>query len=153
MTGVRIRWAVLGKVAAIAVAGLAAVQVLPGLLRAPEPPPLAADVGLPRTAPGPRFQRDEMRPKRTTDRLVAPRPAEVAPRRHSGSAASTVIASTPRHRRAAPGASKPAPEPVAAAPAPPVAIPPPPAPISPPENQPAAAPEAPDDGSVEFAPH
>jgi hypothetical protein len=159
MTGVRVRWTVLGRVAAIAVAGLAAVQVLPGLLRAPEPPPLAADVGLPRPQAVARFHRHEPRAKGTADRTVRPRPVRTAPRR-SGPAGSAVISSFPRRHKANPRPSKPAPEPVAAAPVQPSAVALPTAPAAAAETQPTATPEAPiappeppNDGSVEFAPH
>ena len=40
----------LGKGLALALVGLLALQVLPSLLTAPAPPPLAADVGLPKVA-------------------------------------------------------------------------------------------------------
>jgi hypothetical protein len=148
VTGVRIRWAVLAKVAAIAVGGLAALQVLPGMLRAPEPPPLAADVGLPRVAANARFQRDEIRAKGTADR--EPRARRPARDRKGGPAASAVIGSAPRRHGRTP---KPAPDPAALAPIQPPAVSPPPAPIVAAESDLPAAPESPNDGSVEFAPH
>jgi len=40
----------MARVAAVAAAALLALQALPGLLRPPEPPPLAPDVGLPQVA-------------------------------------------------------------------------------------------------------
>ena len=51
---VRIHWQTVGKLAAAAAVALLGLQLLPGLLRAPEPPPLDADVGLPRVAAEPR---------------------------------------------------------------------------------------------------
>jgi hypothetical protein len=51
MAGVRIRWRGVARVAAIVVVGLLALRLVPDLLRAPEPPPLAANVGLPRAEP------------------------------------------------------------------------------------------------------
>ena len=51
VTGVRIRWRGVARVAAIVVVALLALRLLPGLLRAPEPPPLGADVGLPKAKP------------------------------------------------------------------------------------------------------
>jgi len=50
MGGVRVRWRAVGKAAAIAAAGLAALALLPSLARPPVPPPLPRDVGLPRIA-------------------------------------------------------------------------------------------------------
>src|SRR3954453_8912192 len=43
----RVRWTSAAKATAIAVAALVALQALPALLKPPEPPPLAPDVGLP----------------------------------------------------------------------------------------------------------
>ena len=51
MAGVRIRWRGVARVAAVVLVALIALRLLPGLLRAPEPPPLGADVGLPRATP------------------------------------------------------------------------------------------------------
>src|SRR3954451_10335951 len=51
MRRVRVRWTSAAKAAAIAVAALVALQALPALLKPPEPPPLAADVGLPKVVP------------------------------------------------------------------------------------------------------
>ncbi len=54
MSGWRIRWSSAGRAAAIAVAALAALAVLPSLLGGSEPPPLPADVGLaPAATPAP----------------------------------------------------------------------------------------------------
>jgi hypothetical protein len=44
----RIRWSSLGRPIAAALAMIVAIALLPGLLAAPEPPPLPADIGLPR---------------------------------------------------------------------------------------------------------
>lgn len=121
----------LGKLVAIAVAGLALLQVLPGLLRAPEPPPLAADVGLPRVK-------------------VAPAAKPTPPHRHRRkrllpALAPGVISSAPRRQRVArPPRTPPPPVPAEPPPAPPPEAPPPP----PSEPLP-----PPNDGSVEFAPH
>src|SRR5882724_1839293 len=51
MGRVRIRWRGVARAAAIVLVGLIALRLLPGFLRAPEPPPLAADVGLPKATP------------------------------------------------------------------------------------------------------
>src|ERR1700745_2438437 len=77
MRGVRVRWGSAVKVAAIAVGALLALQALPALLKPPEPPPRAPDVGLPRVVPvqgapkpAPRkqwFQPDDIRPKGTME--------------------------------------------------------------------------------------
>ena len=48
MGAVRIRWRSAARVLAVAGGCLLALRVLPGLLEAPEPPPLGDDVGLPR---------------------------------------------------------------------------------------------------------
>ena len=44
----RVRWSAAGKATLVAVVALLALRLLPPLLKPPEPPPLAADVGLPR---------------------------------------------------------------------------------------------------------
>jgi len=48
MWGLRIRWRRVARTAAIVVVGLIALRLVPTLLRAPEPPPLGRDVGLPK---------------------------------------------------------------------------------------------------------
>src|SRR5689334_7492309 len=74
--GVRIRWPLAARIAAAIAASLAALQLLPGLLRPPDPPPLPPDVGLigvhapahtPQSTPGRR-------------RLEARRPDPASPR-------------------------------------------------------------------------
>jgi hypothetical protein len=164
MGRVRVQWRGVGKVAVAAVLGLAALQVLPGLLRPPQAPPLAADVGLPRVSGGER----EIAIREADAKPRPRRPPH--PRRADGvSAATAVIGTTPqeprpkRSRRKGrvefvrplrtksirPSASTPAPAPEA----PPYV--PPPAPPPAPEFVPAQAPEPPPppgDGSVEFAP-
>lgn len=82
MAGVRIRWRGVARAAAIVVIGLIALRLLPGFLRAPEPPPLAADVGLPRA-----------KPLVTEPALTVARPATKASR--------TPPAKAPRRRRKA----------------------------------------------------
>ena len=145
----------MAKVAAAAFVGLILLSVLPGLLRAPDPPPLGADVGLPKrvvTEPAlrpPSRRRKSRRSPRTT-------PVPDAP-----AATATIGTRTrrPRHRKHRPhrtDAGEPAarrretsPEPVPeyTPPAPPEAAPEPVA------EPPPAPPSTPGDGSQEFAPH
>jgi hypothetical protein len=154
MASVRIRWRGVARAAAIVVVGLLALRVVPGLLRAPEPPPLGRDVGLPRASAAP------VKPVRA---VTKPKPREkkktrVLPDR---AASVAVIGAHHRHRvRRHRRGTMPGPEPVeSTAPAVPEYVPPPP-----PETPPAAAPElpaapppasstTPGDGSQEFAPH
>jgi hypothetical protein len=161
MGEIRIRWRGVAKVAAIALVGLLAVRLLPTFLRAPEPPPLSADVGLPKAGP----VTDVPRPAATARVADVPRPARHprkqrrrARRRRSrphkvrdAPAAKAVIGSRQQHRVAARPArdAKRATEPT-----------PPPAPSYVPPTIPEAIPEpsaplpsTPGDGSQEFAPH
>lgn len=157
MGRVRVRWRGVGKVAAVLIAGLVALQVLPGLLKPPEAPPLAADVGLPRVSV-PHEPAVEIH-----EPAQASKPPKVKPepRRSNGlSAATAVIGTTPRRhkpRRREPRGDlfshterkSPAPPPPAPPPPPePPPYVPPPAPEPPPNPPP-----PPTDGSVEFAPH
>jgi hypothetical protein len=48
MGPIRIRWRSAARIGGFALAGLIVLKLLPGLLEPPDPPPLAADVGLPR---------------------------------------------------------------------------------------------------------
>jgi hypothetical protein len=136
MGRVRVRWSTVAKVVLGAIIALLALQLLPALLKPPEPPPLAADVGLPKVVVEP---------------VVKPVPA-AAPKRH----VPLRLQREPRRRKRLPAPSpapvgnpKPAPNPLPPAPAPmPVPAPSPvPAPAPVPEPPP-----PPDDGSVEFAP-
>jgi hypothetical protein len=165
MGDVRIRWRGVAKVAAIALVGLLAVRLLPSLLRAPEPPPVAADVGLPKATP----VTDVPRPAGTTRATDVPRPARHPRKRRRPSrqrrsrphkvrdapAAKAVIGSKRRHRVAARPAhdlqkvteSTPPPAPRYV---------PPPIPEAAPERLPEPSPaprSTPGDGSQEFAPH
>jgi hypothetical protein len=151
MGGVRVRWRSVGKVAALAAGGLIALQALPGLLRAPEPPPLAADVGLPRPLPGEVREEIDLRagpadPARGgavirervgPARVVRRSPPKARPvLRPEPASISTPPPAPPSAPAPAPAASPaPPPQPEAVSPAPPPAAPPP------------------SDGSVEFAPH
>jgi hypothetical protein len=137
------------KLAAIAVGAFAALQVLPALLRPPQPPPLEADVGLPRVGatrepvrggepaprpeaspPKPRFATDGERPKRIAKRPIRKRATESRFHRDASRSKGTAQ-------------SSPAPLPAAAAAPPPVTS------AAPPPVQPAPT----GDGSEEFAPH
>jgi outer membrane biosynthesis protein TonB len=158
MAGIRIRWRGVARVAAIAFVVLIAVRLLPGFLRAPEPPPLGADVGLPQGAPVPDVPR-EGAPRRAgrdrTTRAAAPVP--------DAPASKAVIGTRHRHRVTRKHA--PAPENAVELPPPPTPeyVPPPapepvaepaPEPIAEPAPEPSPAPRStPGDGSEEFAPH
>jgi len=160
------------KVALAAAVGLLGLQALPALLRPPEAPPLAADVGLPRA----RADEAEL-----VIREADPRPrSRPRPRRSRGlSAATAVIGTTPRRhqprqrdrggkphpnagrkgpRRSRPIPPAPPPPPAPAPYEPPPQPPPDPPPTLEPVPAPAPAPAPqpappPSDGSVEFAPH
>jgi hypothetical protein len=99
MAGFRIRWRGVAKVAAIALVGLLAVRLLPGFLRAPEPPPLSADVGLPKAAP----VTDVPRPAGTASTTDKPQSARTAPKtdapRPTGTAQVTDVPRPTRHPR------------------------------------------------------
>jgi hypothetical protein len=165
MAGVRIRWRGVARVAAILVVGLVALRLLPGFLQAPEPPPLAADVGLPKATPvtevprggaaepeadvprrravaHPREGRRRSRPQKSH-----PRPVRDAP------ASSAVIGSNREHRVRKVAKPPPRSEPKPESTPPPVPEYVPPL-IPEPIPEPASAPSsAPGDGSQEFAPH
>jgi outer membrane biosynthesis protein TonB len=132
---------------AIVAVGLIAVRLVPGLLRAPEPPPLGADIGLPKAKPATAAigMADRHRPKhRHRGKRAHPSPPHDEP---------TADAKLPPVPKPAP---KPAPEPVESAPPPaPEYVPPPaPEPAPTPVPEPAPAPSStPGDGSEEFAPH
>jgi hypothetical protein len=166
VAGVRIRWRGVARAAAIIVVGLVVLRAVPSLLRTPEPPPVPANVGLPKAMPagGP------VRAVRAGPRKARPRPGAKEPRRRSVPDAPAATARvgtesrrhrTPDHgprpardRRSAP--SKPTLEPIEYTPPPaPEHVPPPaPEPIPTPLPEPPSAPESvPGDGSQEFAPH
>jgi hypothetical protein len=156
-------------VAAILVVGLLVLRLLPGFLRAPEPPPLAADVGLPRAKPVTEVPRGEAA-KPVTDvsgRRAAGR-AAARPRKHrrrsrqqksrprqvsDAPASRAVIGSKRKHRvrQVAKPPSRPEPKPESTPPPVPEYVPPAVA-ESVPEPSP-APPSTPGDGSQEFAPH
>ncbi len=86
MAGMRIRWRGVARVGAIVLIAVIALRLVPGLLRTPEPPPVPADVGLPKAAAG------------TPPSIVPPR-AEAKKRARR---------SVPRRRRGSAGESRPA---------------------------------------------
>lgn len=134
MGRLRIRWGWLARGAGAFLAGLVALQVLPGLLAPPTVPPLAADVGLSGVARTDRPhtvipERGAREPRPEPERTPKPRPS------HGIAAATAVIGTTPRRHRPQP------PPPVSTPPPEPVPVTPTPAP-----------PPAPEDGSLEFAP-
>lgn len=152
MAGIRIRWRGVARVAAIVLVAVIGLRLLPGLLRAPEPPPLGADVGLPQAAPEP----EEPRPvkhRRSRSQKSRLRPVPDAP------AAEAVIGIRRRHRIAKRAREHPArrqPDNAESLPPPsPEYVPPPaPEPIAEPLPEPPPAPRfTPGDGSEEFAPH
>ena len=150
MGGVRVRWSAAGKVGLGLLGGLVALQVLPSVLKPPEPPPLAADVGLP--------QVERESSPHSVRPAVVPKPDHRAKHpSHHGRDTKISSKPKPRHRakqeRRAKPTPPPAPEPV---PTPPPVPAPEPVSASPPEPAPPPAP-APlppaNDGSLEFAPH
>jgi len=147
------------RVAAIVLVALIALRLLPALLHAPEPPPVPANVGLPKGKPS------AARPTRTKPPRPHRRPLHDAP------AATAKIGTGTRHHRKRPPRSHPArphrsPRPpptsegVEPTSPPATELSPPPAPEPVPEPVPAPLPEpppappsVPGDGSQEFAPH
>jgi hypothetical protein len=162
MAGVRIRWRGVARAAAIVVVGLIALRLLPGLLRAPEPPPLGADVGLPQAKPVRAAAKREpkpprQRPKRHRQKPKPRQKVRVVPDRPASKA---VIGTEPKRRRPPNRhhgkTPRPRPAPVESAPpaVPEYVPPPPPEPTPAPVPEPAPTPPpAPGDGSEEFAPH
>jgi hypothetical protein len=153
MASVRIRWRGVARAAAILVVALIALRVVPGLLRAPEPPPLGRDVGLPRGRPAPiEPVREAMTPKphEKKRKKKKKKKARVVPDR----AASTAVIGTHHQRRIRPRrpVAKPAPEPIETTPPPVPEYVPPPSSELPAVPSPAPA-TTPGDGSQEFAPH
>jgi hypothetical protein len=121
------------RLAAVAVACLAALQVFPALLRPPEPPPLPPDVGLP-------IHRDARPPAHAME----PNPiVRSVPERRP----KPRFESQPRDGKGTAGSRAAAAAPTALVPVPPAPASPPPPPVPAPA---AAAPVG--DGSEEFAP-
>jgi hypothetical protein len=139
------------KVAGAALCVVAAIAALPGLLRAPEPPPLGKDVGLPRVRDGAFLSHSEKKaPKPPRRRHAARSRPERAQR--DGSRSKPPPAHKPPDEPA-PDPPPPAPEPQ---PEPPLTPEPAPEPVAPPPPPPTSPPPAPppvEDGSAEFAPH
>src|SRR5919106_916856 len=74
--GLRVRWSAAAKGALLVGSGLLALFALPGLLKPPEPPPLPADVGLPRVAVETPPERQLGRVASVGDGLRSPEAAE-----------------------------------------------------------------------------
>jgi len=137
------------------IAGLLALRLGPALLKPPEPPPLAADVGLQGVAVErvPEHVPERRAPDSSKDPgHVRRQPAPPRQRRRL----EPKIGSKPKPRPKQKAAEKPAPpqSPPAIPAPPPTPEPPAPAPQPAPSPAPAPAPPPPpDDGSAEFAPH
>jgi hypothetical protein len=183
MASVRIRWRGVAKVAAITIVGLIVVRLLPGFLRAPEPPPLGADVGLPKAMPVTEVSRGRAaKPAieasgrvpapssaaRPREQRRRPSPQKSRPRPVRDAAASRAVIGSRRkrrtkrpagvhaHRGKVPEPPSSTEEPVESTPPPPSEYVPPAAPEAVPEPSPGpspAPPSTPGDGSQEFAPH
>jgi hypothetical protein len=136
MAGVRIRWRGVARVAAIVLVAVIALRLLPGLLRAPEPPPLAGDVGLPKAAHPPAPVPDPPTHRKQVTNRHKPRVEK--PHKHV----------TKRKHKA-----DPPPEKIVESPPPPPPEYAPPAAAEPVAEPTPAPPSAPGDGSQEFAPH
>lgn len=150
MAGLRIRWRAVGRVAAILAVGLIALRLVPTLLRAPEPPPLSRDVGLPkvRSAASGTVRVVKKRPRKPHRHVT--HHEHPHPSRDPRPASKAKISSTPRP------APEPPPEPVESGPppAPEYVSPPVPEPSPTPVPDPPPAPRSvPGDGSEEFAAH
>src|ERR1044072_4332135 len=168
--GLRVRWGAAVKGAALIVAALLALQALPGLLKPPDPPPLPADVGLPRGGgstparcvrclPGQERQKGERAPRKR-DSGGWRRGGVHSPvwrlRRERSHNSHRKVPLPGAARKAGEGAPPRRQDPPAATP--PAESDPSPTPALPPEAaapplEPAPPPPAPDDGSMEFAPH
>jgi len=157
MGGIRVRWRALAKLVAIVAAALAALQLLPDLLRPPVPPPLARDVGLPRVKVEPSAKRQQVAGQEPVARKPLPRDViSSVPHRHVAPEPGRMAAKKPganRHRHPAPPVPS---APAVETPPPPPAESPPPVsttPAPPPSPPPPAPTQPPGDGSEEFAPH
>src|SRR5689334_2316972 len=128
---VRVRWSQAWLVLLGVIGIVLALRVAPSLLKAPEPPALPADVGLPRVkAPPVKVVEPLPRPKPPPSSLKRRHRPEPKPK--------------PRHHEPPPAPVPPPPE----APTEPAwSVPPPEAPPPPPVSAP-----PPEDGSMEFAP-
>jgi hypothetical protein len=154
VAGVRIRWRGVARVAAFAVVGVVALRLVPSLLQAPEPPPIPANVGLPKARPTVREPEPPPRPRQTKPHR---RPVPDEP------AATAEIGTRTRHHRKhqrRPHAREHREKTVEMAPPPTPEYVPQPSPEPAPEPVPAPLPEpspaprsVPGDGSQEFAPH
>jgi len=137
---------------ALAVVGvLIALQLIPSLLRPPDPPPLPPDVGLPRVA-ATQPSREPGRPEAGTNPNLGREASGGGARRGAEAAEGSAPSHKPLHPGAR-GSAKRKPTAPARRQDPP-ANPPVPAPEpSPPPEPPPSSPAPSDDGSMEFAPH
>lgn len=162
MVKLRVRWQSAVRLGALVASGCLALAAGPALFRAPDPPPLARDIGLPRVVRAP-DERSGAPPFAFNDAIASPPIPGRQPRsRHHDPG--THRHGRPTRKPAADAAAdgtppgSPAPK-VSAPPLPPTPTPAPtyiPAtPQPPPAASPAPAPAPPPagDGSEEFAPH
>src|SRR5262249_52984059 len=145
----RVRWSMAGRVLLAAGVVLLALRAAPALLKPPAPPPLPADVGLPRVAVAPP-RREPVRSRAMANANLGRGGSGGEGRRRAGAAEGRVRAHKPRHPSARDSAKgKPRPptrrqDPPVIPPVPPSEPPPPPVPAA--ESPP---PPAPGDGSME----
>jgi hypothetical protein len=151
--GLRIRWQLAAKGAAVALAGFIALQLGPALLEPPAPEPLPADVGLPRVVATPKLK--ERKPKRHLGRVASgggvslrAESAEGSAHPLGGSRPSTRSRSQPKRGTPPPRQDPPAETSVPAASPPTLEV----QPSAAEAPTPAPAPTPADDGSMEFAP-
>src|SRR6188472_652488 len=142
----RIRWSQAGAVILVGALVLLALRVAPSLLRAPEPPPVPADVGLPRIEAAPVKPIEITQPKR-----VPPHPEHVHRRRKRKHHAHHQPKQKNKERLVP--TPPPVPPPTPEAPEEPASSAPPPEASPPSVATPTPEPAPPDDGSSEFAPH
>src|SRR3954462_14255500 len=154
MRRVRVRWTSAAKAAAIVVAALVALQALPALLKPPEPPPLAPDVGLPQPVvkdAEPELHQ-QIHPAEVEVDAVRRRELE-QPGGMTGLGPAKVVSRSGRRLRRKRRDPEPTPAPAAATPEPATYVPPPaPVPVAPTPEPAASAPAPVGDGSEEFAP-
>jgi len=159
---VRVRWSQASLLIVAVVGSLFALKAAPSLLAPPEPPPIPADVGLPRITPeasATRAGANTSKPKRPRRSAPQRRP-KPKHKRSQQSAAPKRPKPNPglRRQQKAPKAPSQPPPPQSPVPEPPPeptpSYVPSPEVVSPaPTPEPAPVTPAPNDGSMEFAPH
>lgn len=155
MGNLRVRWQSAARaLAALAAAGLA-ITLAPGLLKTPEPPPIAADVGLPRVIE--RTGSSPRPPEPRAPRVGLGRAKALPARRHRHHRPKDAGAAIPKPPSVPQKSPLPQKLPPGDGPTPPAYVPTPsPTPVPAPPPVPAPTPQtapAPTDGSEEFAPH